>query len=918
VRRVVGSLLVALVAASTTFVALLPTTAAPATSASEATYSADVSRVFYDAAGTATTVDERHVSLTVSATTNLRGRQQLDVSWAGAHPTGGVAADPNAGDAARQEYPFVLLQCRGTGATVTPETCWTATAPERYQRSSPTSFAWPAWRADALADADQRAQFVGTPDPLPQDCTAVAIGSERWVPFRGVKDTYSGGDGGCGGMAPESQAVSDVGLPSNTTYGVTGADGRGSARFSVWTDEENASLGCSASVTCSLVAVPVEGLSCDAWGTRLPADAPKATGTAATRSDTACRGTDVYPQGNGNNAQVPGAYNLSTSGLLWWSASNWDNRIVVPLSFAVSSSICGVVSKEAPLSLFGSILFNEVAAQWTPRFCTTRSLDPIVQVQAADSAARNLVQAGTASVALSTFGQDGGYGRAVVQAPVAMSGFAIAFSIDDGSGHRLTDLKLDARLVAKLLTESYTGNNKVARAYASLAGNPLNITQDPEFRALNPDVPDVGVVEAASTLITLNTDSDMMQALTSWIDADPEARAFLDGDPDPWGMQVNRRYQGIDLPVSSWTLLDTFQLASDNPCYDNSPAPYLGLIASPVGQLSNLIQDVQYAIPSATIVCSADADPTLPSTLKLRQQSRQVPGDRFVLGLVPLTAVSRYGLDAAELQTTSSAPLDERFTDASGRTFVAPGHDGLKAGAALLEADADQGLWTMPYDELHTAAGARAYPGTMPVFATVPTSGLDEDTARRAAQLLDYAAGAGQTSGIAVGQLPAGALPLTEANGLGAFSAYTSCAAKAVAAQRGDAPVVGASTCRLSAATGSPSSTPSSTTTPTSSVTPVTVPPAVTVPVAAVPSASVPVASAPATTPATVTSEEMLTVAASTRLGRLGLPVAGFLVVLLGVFGAGLRWGEAAAAGAGRLASAGAARWRASGKRVRR
>lgn len=33
------------------------------------------------------------VSMTVSTTTNLRSRQEIHVSWTGAHPTGGVATD---------------------------------------------------------------------------------------------------------------------------------------------------------------------------------------------------------------------------------------------------------------------------------------------------------------------------------------------------------------------------------------------------------------------------------------------------------------------------------------------------------------------------------------------------------------------------------------------------------------------------------------------------------------------------------------------------------------------------------------------------------------------------------------------------------------------------------------------------------
>ena len=47
-------------------------------------------------------------------------------------------------------------------------------------------------------------------------------------------------------------------------------------------------------------------------------------------------------------------------------------------------------------------------------------------------------------------------------------------------------------LLAKLLTESYPvlGEDE---ADPALAGNPLNITDDPEFEALNPGIPQMGV-----------------------------------------------------------------------------------------------------------------------------------------------------------------------------------------------------------------------------------------------------------------------------------------------------------------------------------------------------------------------------------------------------------------------------------------
>ena len=36
------------------------------------------------------------------------------MSWSGAHPTGGIVADQNSAAAQDEEYPFVLLECRGS------------------------------------------------------------------------------------------------------------------------------------------------------------------------------------------------------------------------------------------------------------------------------------------------------------------------------------------------------------------------------------------------------------------------------------------------------------------------------------------------------------------------------------------------------------------------------------------------------------------------------------------------------------------------------------------------------------------------------------------------------------------------------------------------------------------------------------
>jgi hypothetical protein len=169
-----------------------------------------------------------------------------------------------------------------------------------------------------------------------------------------------------------------------------------------------------------------------------------------------------------------------------------------------------------------------------------------------------------------------------------------------------------------------------------------------------------------------------------------------------------------------------------------------------------------------------------------------------MIGITPLGDTQRYGLTDAALQTTSG-------------TFVAPDTASLQATASLLQPDPTTGTWPIPYNEFAQPAGAAVYPGTMVVYAAVPTSGLPATDAQDYAALLQFAATTGQTPGSAVGQLPSGYLPLTQADGLGTLAAYTSAAALDVAAQNGQVPSVtgatsGGSPPKSSTAPGSTSS----------------------------------------------------------------------------------------------------------------
>ena len=54
------------------------------------------------------------------------------------------------------------------------------------------------------------------------------------------------------------------------------------------------------------------------------------------------------------------------TGQLWWTASNWRNRIAVPLTFAPSAGACDVVSVGVDRVLYGSEALLQATQQWSP------------------------------------------------------------------------------------------------------------------------------------------------------------------------------------------------------------------------------------------------------------------------------------------------------------------------------------------------------------------------------------------------------------------------------------------------------------------------------------------------------------------------------------------------------------------------
>jgi hypothetical protein len=747
-------------------------------------------------------VESRSVTMTVSQTQNLRSRQSVDVTWKGAHPTGNVQLDPNSPLGTNDEFPFVLLECRGSDSTsvpvseqLSPQTCWTQTgASERFSQTPSSAF--PAWRVDRYAAPDERTLHVNDPSPLPAGCDPNAGYATRRVPFVSVGGTTYYPDGGiCTKQPPESLVVDNASQPGNTTYGITRPNGNGDAKFTMWSTQDNSSLGCNNTVKCSLVAVPVLGISCDVGATSLPAaDRPPATKTAAVTKD--CMSPGVYLPGQPNNGVPPA---LSVTGRLWWAASNWRNRITVPLTFAPADNVCDLLGAKEPVDLYGSELMTQAMIQWRPTFCLDAKRTPFRHIQVGEPQAANLLDQSSIEAGLVSDPPQGGYSRPVVNAPVAFSGFAISYAIDDEQGGSYKKLRMTPRLIAKLLTMSYPGERFVQAEYAALNTNPLEMSLDPEFQALNPGIKKgVNNYVSASTILSLSSDSDVMRSLTAYLNSDKETRAWLDGAPDPWGMKVNPSYAKIALPVQTWPQLDTFEpkryySTGLNPCLQSSPAPFLPLIAAPTIRMSNITFAMQFANATSQVICDQpNADSTV--GMKLKAGGRQNPGFRFVLGLTSLADSARYALDTAALQTTVAAGTPAKFTNDTGRTFAAPTDAGLRSAGQLLTPNVKAGIWELPVARIVTQDAAKAaYPGAMVVYAAVPTLGLPATDAQAYSALLRWVATTGQTPGTTNGTLPPGYLPLTAANGLQSLASYTALAATAVAEQKGAVPSILAS-----------------------------------------------------------------------------------------------------------------------------
>jgi len=530
----------------------------------------------------------------------------------------------------------------------------------------------------------------------------------------------------------------------------THADGTGLEYFEVQTVRQSAGLGCGDPVTVNGM---TKGRSC--WLVIVPRGGTEVDGS--TRTDS-------------NDGR------LQSSPL---SQTNWDKRIVFPLQFLPVGQACPIGAQER--GIIGNELVTDAVGSWQPALCSgggalysyTQLTDDVARAQLLAG-----VSPGMALVTNPIPPDQASADQPLVYAPVGLSGLAIAFNVDHQppaplsptdtatsaqllAGQRFTSMKLTPRLVAKLLTQSYTSS--VVAPSKSMANNPLGLLFDPEFLGLNPDYQGFAsnLTPAPDTLVQLGS-ADVTSLLWSWIKADPDAMAFIHGTPDPWGMVVNPANANLSLPTS------LFPRNDESCAHVNLQS---GIIFGDI-----CTQDAHpFTIDMHDAGSSASRGDTQARTLVLgpdgktpapAKVGRQLAGQQAVLAVVDVATATRYGLPTAQLRNSAGQ-------------YVAPTTTSLLAGAAAMTPSPVAGvLASNP-----VASDPAVYPLAALTYAVTSPTTLDAEAGKDYAAFLRYVAGPGQQPGVSPGQLPLGMVSLPDA-----LKKQTTDAAATIEAQAGKPP----------------------------------------------------------------------------------------------------------------------------------
>ena len=643
--------------------------------------------------------------VTVSQTRNL-SNQGVKVSWSGLDRTmpGELASN------------YVqIMQCWGDETGPTPQQCqWGSpiTATENLMGSFTAN-------RDLMKGEDPN-QAYNTSFLIPPPVNQPFLKSYR-VPFKTV-----GGETTYNFIKYFSNETSN-----EFSAAPTGVSGGGEAVFEVQTALEAPHLGCGAQTATG---------PRDCWLVVIPRGELRANGTRILEGE-----------------------RISGSPL---SASHWANRVQIPLSFSPLTVSCALGNSER--RVVGTEMISAAFYSWQPSLC--KDIATFGYSQIGDGEARRQItgslfgSSGLAFIADPIDEELRGKNQ-LVYAPVANSAVVVAFNIEKNfksdsplvsqNGALVTDLKLNARLVAKLLTQSYRNDVPGGNTQEHVKDNPRSLVADPEFIQLNPDFEYFQRgLEPGGLLVALGS-SDSTALVWRWLQNDPKASSFLKGTPDQWGMKLNKFYSTLELATD--TEIESFPKADLSTYRPNTSTPEPGFSTLDMRPYSHDMLDAAAAARRGDSKSKTIWDPNkIPAAFA--SGGAQPIGQRFMLAITDLPAAERYGLGVATL--VSSTGQESKPTAST-----------MNAAVSAMPVDASTGIL---YNDGKSVKGT-AYPWTSLTYAVVNVCTQTPKALSEYSSMLNYAAGPGQITGEAQGMLPYGYVPL-QAN----LSSKAKAAAKAL------------------------------------------------------------------------------------------------------------------------------------------
>lgn len=692
------------------------------------------------------------LKVTVNQTKDLVN-QAISVTWTGGTPT-------TTGNGATYESNFLqIFQCWGDDDGTAAEN--PGPPPEQCQQGA--SDGLPEGRKDGLTPtgSEARTRIIsrrGRPDFDPTQGFLDEAKGLLWKPFRPVEgptiDVQADYDfkPALGGGNFWLNDYFNIYTTNEIAAARTALNGTGAELFEASTGLESSGLGCGKRVQA------------------LPDGSKKAPTCWLV----------VVPRGSGADENagsgLGGDKGVQTSPL---TPAVWRNRIAIPLEFNAIDSSCPISADQR--RLVGSELFSAAVSSWQPALCSLPGSRPYSYGSIGDSGARQqLLSDASGAPGLGVISRPFDPStldplNPVVYAPLSLSGTVIGFNIERIPnivtappeeellrGVRVAELNLTPRLVAKLLTQSYRSQVEINGSkpdYEWSPKNPPHLRLDPDFLQFNPEFELLENSEKnLGGLLLTSKNSDVARQVWEWVLSDPEAKAWMDGQPDKWGMKVNPVYATTAAANSNGAAFDDpipeNYPKSDPHCYQGPPFGSQSIVPPPLCGLDYLpytqsLRDAARLTRIATDGAKTTGDiSALTADKYYKTDPPQTLGRRAILSMTDTASAAQYGVQTARLSRAGD--------NAPDRSFIAPDQTGLTAGAKAMASKSEPAVL-----EPNPSAGSGAYPLTALTYAAVAPLSLDAQARKDYASFIDYAAGPGQVPGPKFGQLPPGYAPLS-------------------------------------------------------------------------------------------------------------------------------------------------------------